>query len=136
MPQKKILVADDEESFRFALSLSLKMSGFQVETADNGREALDKILSAIEGKSPFDLLITDIRMPIMNGLELVERLGRAGIEIPVLVMSGQPWNTKISASLPHAGIAYYMAKPFNMEDMLRRVGLLLKNATFHNEKKE
>ncbi|MBI5185658.1 MAG: response regulator [Nitrospinae bacterium] len=125
---QKILVVDDDEPLRFALSLSLKMSGFRLETAGNGREALDKILSAIEGKSPFDLLITDIIMPEMNGLELVERLSHAGVKIPVLVMSAHARGAKIFCPLPRKGIACFLEKPFNMEEMIHSVNLLLKNA--------
>lgn len=129
---KKILIVDDDEHLRFALALSLKMSGFKVETAGNGREALAKVLDSIEGERPYDLLITDIVMPEMNGLELVEELSRAGVKIPVLVMSAHARGAKIfsSLSLPHEVIASYMDKPFNMEDMVHSVNLLLKNAAF------
>lgn len=130
MSSKKILIADDDAHFRFALALSLKMSGFRLETAGNGREALDKILSAIEGKSPFDLLITDIIMPEMNGLELVERLNDAGVGIPVLVMSAYARGAKIFGPLPRKGIACFLEKPFSMEEMIHSVNLLLKNAAF------
>jgi len=80
--------------------------------AGNGRHALDMILSALEGEDqvPFDLLLTDINMPVMSGLELLAELQEREINIPVIVMTGDPENHKdLPASSGRFG---FLEKPF------------------------
>ena len=77
--QEKILVVDDEDIIRESLSFILKKEGFLVEEAANGKEAYDKIK-----EDPFDLVISDLEMPVMKGTELLEEIKKLDIKIEIL----------------------------------------------------
>jgi two-component system, response regulator, stage 0 sporulation protein F len=77
---KKILVADDEMAIRLLYSEELKEEGYEVYTASNGREALD-----IVEKTPLDLVILDIKMPEMDGIEALRQIKERKPDLPVLL---------------------------------------------------
>lgn len=79
---KKILIAEDEKAYSRALMLKLQNAGFDVESVANGEEAI-----ALLNKSRFDLLLTDIIMPKMNGFQVLEEIRKQGIRTPVIVLS-------------------------------------------------
>jgi DNA-binding NtrC family response regulator len=83
MSRENILVVDDEPDMRDALTAALRRDGLCVSTAANGVEALEKAQA-----QPFDLIITDVRMPRMGGLALLQELKRTGVPIPVVMMTG------------------------------------------------
>lgn len=109
-----ILIVEDEPDMRFLERLMLESAGHTVSEAGHGRAALDCIVSA-----PPDLVVTDVMMPVMNGLEFMRRL-RADprtAPIPILVVSGD-------ADL--AGLANaVLAKPFTKDDFLAATAALL-----------
>lgn len=83
----KILVIDDEQMVLEMISQILSRSGFSVDTASNGKEGLRKIESAA-----YDLVLTDIKMPEISGLDILDRAKRIkGKGFPVIGMSGTPW---------------------------------------------
>jgi CheY-like chemotaxis protein len=79
---KRILVADDEMSIRLLYSEELREEGYEVFTASNGREALEVV-----EKEPLDLIILDIKMPEMNGIEVLRRIKEQHPDLPVLLSS-------------------------------------------------
>jgi len=85
--QKHILVADDEANTLDTLGFILESANYKVGLVTNGREALKKILSAKDTNHPVELLVTDLRMPVMSGSELIEALRRFNIDVPVLIIS-------------------------------------------------
>ena len=80
---RRILVIDDEPALLKALATVLEESGFQVVTAHSGREATAKIL-----EHPIDLLITDLNMPVEDGIEIIRRLRKDHRQLKVIAMSG------------------------------------------------
>lgn len=110
---KKILIADDEESIRVMLSALLKKRGYAFETAKNGQEAL----SALE-RSDFDLILSDIDMPGMNGMELAQNLTSA---IPIIFMSGRKENFNEMEKLGVENCKGYLPKPFPLQDLLKKI---------------
>ncbi len=80
---KLILIAEDEEIERSVLVDALEILGYKVKAAENGRQAFDIITS-----THVDLLVTDIHMPEMTGLQLLRRLREISIEIPVILLTG------------------------------------------------
>jgi two-component system KDP operon response regulator KdpE len=122
MPQHKhILVVDDESQITRVLRTSLSGHGYDIRVANDGETALE----IMKDWSP-DLVITDLSMPNMDGLELCRRL-RAKTQIPIIVLSvrGEE-RTKVQAL--DAGADDYITKPFGMEELLARVRANLRRA--------
>jgi CheY-like chemotaxis protein len=120
-----ILVIDDIEEFRQLMAGALRMAGHAVDTAADGSAGL-----ALYNKKPYDLVITDIVMPAMNGLELVEALRLTTPRPLVIAMSG---DSKYSTSiyLPTAkvlGVERILAKPIQPDVLLSTVADVLKLA--------
>ena len=82
MAAEKILVVDDEQSMTQFLGIVLRKDGFQVTTVNSGRDALDKIRS-----EPFDVVISDIKMPGMDGIQLLQGIKKHDANIPVVLMT-------------------------------------------------
>ena len=109
---KEILVVDDEASIRSLLADVLSMVGFKVTLAKDGQESLDQMQ-----EHSFDLLITDINMPRLDGIELLKRMKGAGRKERVIVMSGNPEEqTLTEADIPP--VFTHLHKPFQIHNFL------------------
>ena len=124
MDRKHILVADDEQNLLLSMQFVLEVADYKVTTAENGQEALDKILEAESGGSPIDLLITDIQMPLLTGLELIDKLNRLQMDVPVLVITGYG-SEELAAGLTRGDRNEYLDKPIDDEELVERVAVLL-----------
>ena len=111
MARENILVVDDEPDMRDALTVALRREGLCISTAANGVEALEKV----QGQS-FDLIITDVRMPRMGGLALLQELKRTSPTIPVIMMTGYG-RIEDAVEAMKAGAFDYLLKPFSLEDL-------------------
>jgi CheY-like chemotaxis protein len=114
-----VLVVDDDADFAFAVCEVLQDEGYAVESAANGREALDRLL---RGPLP-DLVVADLRMPVMDGWQLAgEMKGRPELaEIPVVVVSGAGEHVLFSAPVS----AGYLEKPLNPARLLETIAVCL-----------
>ena len=112
MIQKRILIVDDEENFRHMLSVILKKERYDVETASNGEEGLQKI-----SVSPFDQILCDIRMPHMDGMEFLSEAQKLGIDATIIMMSAYGTiDTAIEAM--KLGAYDYISKPFKPDEII------------------
>jgi two-component system KDP operon response regulator KdpE len=111
---KRILVVDDERQITRMLRASLQSSGYTVDIAKNGLEAFQKF----EAEPP-DLIITDLSMPEMNGLELTQAVRRVA-ETPIIVLSVRDGDSMKVTALDE-GADDYLTKPFSMPELLARV---------------
>lgn len=111
---KRILVVDDERQIIRMLRTALQSSGYEVATAHNGVEALDRIK-----EQPPDLIITDLAMPELNGVELTQAVRRQA-EIPIIILSVRDSEAMKVRALDE-GADDYITKPFNMPELLARV---------------
>jgi DNA-binding NtrC family response regulator len=111
MARENILLVDDEPDMRDALTAALRREGLCIYTAANGVEALEKV----QGQS-FDLIITDVRMPRMGGLALLQELRRTSVAIPVVMMTGYG-RIEDAVEAMKAGAFDYLLKPFSLEDL-------------------
>lgn len=109
---KRVLVVDDEENLRLVLRTFLKRQGYEVEVADNGATALLKV----ETFGP-DVILTDVRMPQMGGLDLLATLKAKGNRATVVVMSAYG-NVELALEAMKAGAYDYLQKPFKNEEVL------------------
>ncbi len=123
MDTKHILIAEDEENTRLSLSLFLKKAGYNVTTAKDGREALKKIIELKKSYKAVDLLLTDISMPDMSGIELIDELEKNEISIPILVITGYG-NKEMILDLMRKGCSDYIEKPFNAQKLIARLPLI------------
>jgi two-component system KDP operon response regulator KdpE len=114
-----VLVVDDEPQILRVMRASLPARGYEVRTAPGGKEALDEIR-----KQPPDLVILDLGMPEMNGVEVCERV-RQFSEVPIVVLSAKGAEKDKIAALD-AGADDYVTKPFSLDELLARVRAVLR----------
>jgi two-component system response regulator AtoC len=105
----RILIVDDEQKMRRVLDMALRGMGHDVVQAADGVEALDRI-----GEAPFDMVLTDMRMPRMNGLELLRSLRERGEEVPVVVLTAHG-TVESAVEAMKLGAVDYIIRPFEME---------------------
>jgi len=115
-----ILVVDDEDGVRELLGDALRVAGYSVSAAADGMSALTAIRNAAA-----DLLIIDINMPVMDGFELLEQLRKKGDLTPALMLSARGDRGDITRGL-RLGADDYVTKPFGLEELLLRVGAILR----------
>lgn len=123
----RILVVDDSLSVRKFASMALRAHGFEVVTATQGLEALAEL-----EKTPVDLILTDLEMPVMHGYELLGELGRRNLleSIPTLVLSSRAGQAHRDKALA-LGARDYLVKPFEEENLVAVVRRHLAGATVH-----
>jgi two-component system cell cycle response regulator CpdR len=109
----RILVADDEEAIRGLVARALRQDGHEVMTANDGAEALDVL---VREKGAFELLLTDIRMPVMDGIALALAAARDHPAVTILLMTGYADQRERASGLD-ALIHDVIAKPFSMGTM-------------------
>jgi two-component system chemotaxis response regulator CheY len=117
---KHILLADDEAAFRFSAGLALRMAGYRVSEAVDGLDALEELIRLKDEGTPVDLLVTDLRMPNLDGAELVDALKRHDVPVPVFVVSGY-CDPRALRVLALAGFIEYMEKPFQPSELVQRI---------------
>ncbi len=122
MSQQKILVVDDEEPMRRLIAQNLKASGYRVQTAVDGSEALQLI-----DQHQFDLLLLDVNMPGPNGFEVVRQV-RRGTTTPILMVSARARERDRVDALD-LGADDYLNKPFGIAELIARVKALLRRVT-------
>ena len=116
---KKLLIVDDEPDLREMLEFEFEMSGASVDTAMNGREALEKLKS-----DEFHLVISDIRMPGGDGVELIKNINHENIRVPLIFISGFA-DIQVDEAY-ELGACGYFPKPFVLNDIVRKAAELTK----------
>jgi DNA-binding response OmpR family regulator len=117
---KHILLVDDEADFLFSASLALRMAGYRVSETPDGLDALEELIRLKDEGTPVDLLVTDLRMPNLDGAELVDALKRHDVPVPVFVVSGY-CDPRALRVLALAGFIEYMEKPFQPSELVQRI---------------
>jgi two-component system response regulator MprA len=126
----RILVVDDEPAVQSALSRALGLERYQLAQAMDGRDALDRL-----GAEPYELVILDISMPHVDGLEVCRRLRQGGDRTPVLMLTAREEVDDRVAGLD-AGADDYLIKPFALRELLARVRALLRRAGEGDDQQE
>jgi len=117
----RILLADDEQAIQTLLSYPLRKDGYEVVRASDGREALARF-----GEQPFDLVVLDVMMPRMDGLEVCRKL-RARSSVPIIMLTAKAEEIDKVLGL-ELGADDYITKPFSMREFRSRVKAALRRA--------
>ena len=117
MPDKKVLIADDEIHIIQVVAIKLRNNGYEVVTAENGAEAYELACS----EKP-DVIITDFQMPVMTGLELVEKLrnNEETAQVPVMMLTARGFAIEDDVK-EKLQIAACLSKPFSPRELLHNV---------------
>src|ERR1700678_133991 len=118
--ETRVLVVDDDQDVRESLRRALGYAGYEVATAVNGADALQAV-----ARSPVDLIILDVLMPMLDGLGACRALRDRGVDTPVLVLTARDAVDDRVAGLD-AGADDYLVKPFALRELLARVNALLR----------
>ena len=124
-----ILVVEDNRDLRELLCDALTGEGYRAYSSSDGNEALTRLEETF-----FDLIIADIMMPNMDGLQLTEELRRAGIDTPILIVTARDDYETLQSGFT-LGADDYMVKPVNVNELLLRVKALLRRAKINTDKK-
>lgn len=112
----RVLVVDDEENVRKLVRVSLKKAGYDVEEAGNGEEA-EKIIQAKDNPLMVDVILCDIRMPKVNGIEAIAFFQKEFPSVPIVVITGFP-DTEVAVNLLKQGVMDYVCKPIDGAKLL------------------
>ncbi len=124
---KKIIVVEDEAHLAKGLQFNLEREGYRVTLVDNGQSALDLL-----GKEDFDLMILDIMLPKVSGLEVARRIRSTDMRFPILMLSAKSTDEDREAGL-QAGADDYLTKPFHLPELLLRVKGILRRWEWYKE---
>lgn len=116
--ERRVLVVDDEANMRRVLEIMLSRRGFRTLSAADGREALEQLAD-----TPVDLVVSDLRMPGINGIELLRQLREAGNEVPLIMITAQG-SIESAVEAMRLGACDYLLRPFDIETLdlaIRRV---------------
>ena len=116
-----ILTVDDSASIRAAIKIALSSEGYSVTEAANGSEGLDKATAG-----GFDLVVTDLNMPVMDGLTMIRQLRQrpAGAGVPIIFLTTES-DADVKAQAKAAGATGWLTKPFDPEQLVRVVNKVL-----------
>jgi two-component system alkaline phosphatase synthesis response regulator PhoP len=122
MSQKHILLVEDEEHLLKTIQLNLEMEGYAVTSAINGIEALKEFR-----KGTFDLILLDVMLPEMNGFDVCEEIRKENNRVPVIFLTAKGSSEDRIQGLK-LGADDYLTKPFNLEELLLRVQIILRRS--------
>ena len=123
----KILLVEDEKHLAKGLSYNLKKEGYQVTVAEDGLAALDRLR-----EDNFDMMILDLMLPKMGGMEVIKKVRETNIRFPVLMLTAKTTDEDRTLGL-EAGADDYLAKPFHLPELLLRVKGILRRRDWYEE---
>jgi two-component system OmpR family response regulator len=121
----RILVVEDDRDLTRQLKTALAGAGYAVDVAHDGEEGY-----FLGDTEPYDVVILDLGLPVMDGVSVLKQWRRAGRKMPVLILTARDrWSEKVAGF--DAGADDYVAKPFQMEEVLARIRALIRRAAGH-----
>jgi len=119
---KRILIAEDSSVIQNLTRKILSQQNYQIETVKNGKEVLDRL-----AKGPFDLVLMDIHMPLMDGMECAREIRKTDKQMPILAITGNANNYSMD-DFRAAGINDFLPKPLNYDQVVGMVKKYVENA--------
>jgi two-component system OmpR family response regulator len=121
----RLLVVEDDPDINRQLVAALQDAGYVVDTAKDGQEG-----HYLGDTEPYDAVVLDLGLPVLDGVSVLEKWRRAGRKMPVLILTARDrWSDKVAGF--DAGADDYVAKPFHMEELLARLRALLRRSAGH-----
>ncbi len=114
-PKTRVLIVDDEERFRTTMSKLLIVRGLEASTAGSGKEALEALKTSL-----YDVIILDIKMPGMGGVEVLAEIKKIDPFIEVIVMTGYA-SVDTAKKITELGGYDYMLKPYNIDELMEKI---------------
>ena len=130
MAAYRILLVEDEEHLLEALKLNLELEGYHVTTATDGKKALKAFK-----EERLNLVILDVMLPEIDGFKVAETIRLENSEVPILFLTAKNTSEDRVAGLKR-GADDYLTKPFNLEELILRVGILVKRSLKNDEQKQ
>ena len=124
----KILLADDEKELSRAIATILKYSNYEVDIVFNGKEAIDKLKENI-----YDLIILDVMMPVMDGIQALKEMRKDNIKTPIMLLTAKAQIDDKVEGLD-SGANDYLTKPFDKKELLARIRALTREQEENKEK--
>jgi DNA-binding NtrC family response regulator len=124
MSNPKILVVDDEEALRFLLASELEAEAFDVQSAGDGDEAIELIRKKIERNERFDVILLDIKMPKVDGFEVLKFVKSGAPETKVIVLTAYA-DVKNAIESLRQGASDFVSKPYDLDDILTSINRAL-----------
>ena len=121
----RILLVDDEEALRETLKLNLELEGFEIVDVGTGRDVVRLV-----GQQHFDLILLDIMLPDVDGLQLCEQIRLVNIDVPIMFLTAKDTPADKVQGLKR-GADDYLTKPFHLEELLLRIQILLRRSQKH-----
>lgn len=128
MAEKRILIVDDDDEIRELLEFDVSQSGYFVDTAKDGMEGLTKALN-----NTYDLILLDVMMPKMNGFDVCKNIRQAKLAIPILMLTAKGTIDDKTEGFD-CGADDYLVKPFDIQEVLLRIRVLLRRNSIEEEK--
>ena len=128
MSEKRILIIDDDDEIRELLEFDVSHSGYFVDTAKDGMEGLNKALN-----NSYDLILLDVMMPKMNGFDVCKNIRQAKLAIPILMLTAKGTIDDKTEGFD-CGADDYLVKPFDIQEVLLRIRVLLRRNNFEETK--
>ena len=123
MSKGKVMIIDDESDVRDILKLHLSEENYQIIEAENGQEGMD-LLKSGDNLINVGVILCDIRMPKVNGVECIQYIRQEAPGIPIVVVTGFP-DTQLAVKLMNQGVKDYLVKPVDKEKLLSTVEKLV-----------
>lgn len=119
MVKGKVMVVDDEQDVRDVIQMQLEKHGLNVEVATNGEEAIERLHSG-NNLVNMGLILCDIRMPKINGVEAIQYFKQTAPGIPIIVITGYP-DTELAVDMLKKGVKDYLVKPVEKDKLIQVV---------------
>ncbi len=126
----RILVVDDEPDIRKVVRMTLEKAGYQVLEAEDGEKAIE-IINTGENRLMLDVMICDIRMPKVNGVEAIAYFRKEWPKVPLIVLTGFP-DTEMATSFLRQGVVDYLVKPVEGEKLRAAVAKAMEQRSMHS----
>ena len=130
---KRLLIVEDDKSIRETLHEALVAEGYQVEVSKNGDEAEARVFSQFDTRKKFDLIVLDLMLPNLNGIELCRRVRKNNIKTPILIVSAKDSESDRVMGLED-GADDYLIKPFGLNELIARCRAILRRSETNHEK--